>query len=69
MAIIWIYAQAFLLVCPNLRVMKETHSASELAEKLGVDAAVIHSGDDAAEYLDNTAGTSVAADGGSSEEP
>lgn len=48
--------------------MKETHSASELAEKMGVDEEVIDSGDAAAEYLDTTGGMDVATDGGSAEQ-
>lgn len=48
--------------------MNETHSASELAEKMGVAEELIDSGDDAAEYLDATGGTSVATDGGSADQ-
>jgi len=50
------------------RVMKQTHSASELAKKMGVDVDMINTGDDAAEYLDRTSGQSLATDGGTSDE-
>jgi hypothetical protein len=36
--------------------MSKTHSASELAEAMGVETDVITSGDDAAKYLDDTEG-------------
>lgn len=43
--------------------MTRTHSASELAERMEVDKELIDSGDDAAEYLNQTTST-VATDGG-----
>ena len=48
--------------------MKDTHSASELAEKMGVDEEMIDSGDSAAEYLDHAGGRQLATDGGDSKQ-